>query len=399
MDLEKIEISSTIYLKPLSQQWLRLEQDGHCSPYQQYFWIKNFIESITPPYPQTHYFVTLNIDEEAVAILPFTLTRRMGCRTLTWLGNKHSNYLGGIYSQELVASLEKDSFERLWQEVKRILPHFDILWLTPQLGGTTDSQTPFAWLNMTPSANTSHQMLYPHHDWTQLLHVSRSKKTRKRMRNEENRLGREGTLCWRRLHSETDIKHYLPELLQQRETRFAERGITHQENLDEYTQLYQKMLVQSLDNEEQPTRMLILKLDDRLLAALILFKWKQAYYPLMISMTNSRYRSWSPGEYLLRIMMVEGCEEEIEFIDFGPGEDRYKTSWCNATTPLFDTVVAETLYGKLVTFSVCRYIELKRKIKHSPRLWALYCNVRKWRSKFSPSTQGSKQHSTQVKML
>ena len=387
MEPNTIIISHTSNIADLQPEWEELEHAGVCSPYQQYAWVKNFLDNITPKSPEHYYFVTLHDQNQLVAILPFVQRTQLSCRILSWVGNEHFNYYGALYDQAFLKQLSPTNFHLLWERIKKSLPSFDLLSLKNQLSSAENALNPFEWLNATPSANLSHQLIYPHHDWGKLLISLRGKKTRKRMRNEESRLNREGELRWWEVTSAQEIEQYLPELFSQRENRLHALGIQIHEKTEEYTQLYSGLLISSLDNADRPTRMIIIKLDEHLLAAIVLFKWKNAYYPLINSITETRYRNWSPGEYLLRIMMTLGCEEKIEFVDYGLGEDGYKTAWCNHTTPLFDTLIAETNKGKLVSSAIHHQQQLKRKIKHSPKLWELYRRLRKWRGKISTQTE------------
>ncbi|MGV6859761.1 MAG: GNAT family N-acetyltransferase [bacterium] len=367
----------------LKDDWERLEAYGRCTPYQQFSWINGFLENIDTKSP--HYFITVRTEETSriLAILPFTLRKQWGCKTLTWLGNKHFNYLGGLYDPQWLDALDEPSFKTLWARIKQQLPPFDVLKLNDQPASTPvggERPSPFLWLDQTPSPNTSHQLIYPHHNWPELLISMRNKKTRKRMRNEESRLSREGELGWKTLTTEQEVDHFLPILLQQRLARLKELGIKAEDDQNKYFQLYRRQLTQSLAGKDNGMRMMVITLDKEMLAGIVFFSWRNSYYPLINSMTQSRFRSWSPGEYLLRLMMIQGCEEQITAVDYGPGEDKYKTAWCNHDTSLRETLIPETLTGRISIHLMLGSTQLKRHIKTSPTLWETYRKLRKWRS-------------------
>ncbi len=334
-----------------------------------------------------HYFVALHDKSSQlpriVAILPLTLIHKPGHRVLTWLGNKHFNYLGGLYDTTWLENLDEDSFKSLWSRIKSRLPRYDILSLNDQPSQYPTQQgqriSPFLWLGSAPAPNTAHQLIYPHHNWPELLASMRNKKTRKRMRNEESRLSREGDLQWKVVETEAEIDQHLPTLLEQRRARLQELGITPEKDQAHYLALYREMLVDSLRNGDQNMRMMIITLDTELLAGIVFFTWKNSYFPLINSMTQSHFRRWSPGEYLLRLMMIQGCKEQIHAVDYGPGEDKYKTAWCNQDTALFDTQVPETLLGHIIVGLYRLQSRTKRTIKNTPHLWDIYRKVRKWR--------------------
>lgn len=389
MKFDTLQIKCTHDLVGLERAWRSLETEGFCLPYQRYDWTLGLTQQFSLPDKNQHCFISIYSSEDpldVLAILPFSISFQKGVRLLQWFGDKHSNHQGGLYSPDFLRSLTPNSFGRLWHQIKAELPHFDALWLTSQSASWEGYHSPFQWLGTpVPGANAYNQLVFPHHDWKALAPTLRSKKARKRMRNEENRLGREADISWKTLDCHEEVERYLPTLFRQRQQRMDELGIPPESGQLEYENLYRNMLLLSIEAGNEDTSMMILKADDEMIAGMIMFEWKNILYPLLISMTSSRYRQWSPGEFLLRLMFQKACEKKLSMVDIGPGDQDYKTSWCNEEVAQFETIQGVTFKGSIIAALIRLAIFSKRTIKNNPRLWALYTKARKVRSRSKTS--------------
>ncbi len=252
-----------------------------------------------------------------------------------------------------------------------------MLWLNNQLSHVLDHPSPFRWLDQRESPNSGHQLVFEHHNWDELLIELRSKSTRKRMRNEESRLSREGNLQWKKVTEADEVEYYLDQLFSQREERFKLLGIEVEENVAAYRAFYLSLLRSSVGTEQPLVYLMVIELDDLVLATLLMAELEGQTFLLINSMTSSKYHKWSPGDYLLRLVLQDGCKQESQLIDFGVSEDsNYKTAWCNTRLEMFETIKGRGLLGNFFASLIDKKLILKRKIKQTPKLWELDCAFR-----------------------
>jgi CelD/BcsL family acetyltransferase involved in cellulose biosynthesis len=195
------------------------------------------------------------------------------------------------------------------------------------------------------------------------------------MRNEESRLSREGDVEFGIVEGEAEIEAAIDAIFRQREARFRQLGIPVESRVADYQHFYQALLLASSNNSDASERyyLLLLKLDGQMLASLLIAEKDGIVYPLINSMTASRYSRWSPGDYLLRYLIQDACERKMKAIDFGLAEDNsYKTAWCNHRTDIYDTIHGRGAFGKTAAFVIIARTAMARRVKQSPRAFAWY---------------------------
>ncbi len=366
-------------LAQVREAWHCLEAQGAATTiYQSWDWVsawhRHLISSATGKRAQV-VIVEVLAGEHTVALLPMMIRREKGVRILSWLGDSHFNFPGGLFQAYFLKGLDRASFQRLWRRIGKALPAYDVAWFTSQLPQLDDADSPMQWLHRRPSPNSAHRLVFEHHDWQKLLTELRSRSTRKRMRNEESRLSREGEVVFEEVNAEQEIDAAVDAVFRQRERRFRALGIPLEPRMADYQRFYRSLLQQSLHAANPSSRfyLLLLKLDGELLASLLIAEKDGVVYPLINSMTTSRYSRWSPGDYLLRHLIADACERNMVAIDFGLAEDSsYKTAWCNRRVEIYETIHGNGLYGKAVAFVIIGRTTLARRIKQSPRAWAWY---------------------------
>lgn len=381
MQKDSFKLSCTTHIEDVETAWRQLQESNLATVYQDFNWVsawlKNLISNNQNSSQLEPVFITVHDAEKPVALFPMCIRNKKSIRILSWLADGHFNYQSGLFDQGFLTALDEDGFLSLWKNIENLLPAYHVLRLTNQPSHISDIESPFRWIERRPSPNSSHQLIFEHHNWDDLLKELRSKSTRKRMRNEESRLSREGNLRWKKVDSEDQLEYYLDELFRQREARFKLLGIELEANPDSYKDFYIELLKESIHDKNPFVSMMVIELDDVVLATILLAEKDEKIYPLINSMTSSEYRKWSPGDYLLRLVIQDACEKKSKLIDFGLSEDsNYKTAWCNNRTEIFESIKGKGPIGKITAGFINSEILLKRKVKQSPKLWSWYCAFR-----------------------
>ncbi len=372
------------HLQEVECLWRRLEAAGGApTVYQSWPWVAGWHRSLGNGCGSRLALVTVSDGERPLALLPLSIRREKGLRILSWLGDRHFNYPGPLFDPSFLGSLDETRFRALWRRIDAVLPRHDVVWFNSQLPSVGGAVSPWQWLDRRPAPNSAHRLAFAHHDWPRLLAELRGKKTRKRMRNEESRLSREGEVAFEVVDDADRLAEALDALFVQRNARFRALGIPVESRLDDYRRFYLGLLRASVAGETAPDRYYLLRLtlDGEMLAALLVAEKEGIAYPLINSMTLSRYSRWSPGDYLLRHLIRDACDRKLQAIDFGLAEDsNYKTAWCNQRMETYETIRGRTLQGQLAAALITVRTAAARKIKHSPRAFACYRFFRSLRS-------------------
>ena len=76
----------------------------------------------------------------------------------------------------------------------------------------------------------------------------------------------------------------------------------------------------------------------------------------------------SPGELLLWHLVERLAAEGLALLDLGPGEERYKRSWCDRIVPQYDATLAVTTAGRAYVAAAGLRARLVARIKADARL-------------------------------
>lgn len=384
-DTQQYSVKCIEELDDLAHEWRSFQRDAIGSPFQHFDWINGLVNDLNKLRDARLCLVTIRSrtnEGSLLALLPLMIHPLAGVKALSWLGDDHSNHQGGLYKKAFLEALTPDRFQRLWSRVVSSLPMaVDIVNLRSQAKNLGSLANPIQHLGHNiESANICPQLIFPHHQWTSLAAELRSKKARKRMRNEENRLSREAKIEWRFLEQTDEITRFLPELFRQRRLRFQELGIASEADESQYLNFYKHLLLQSAKRKDTFCRLLIITADGEMIAATLLLQNQDCLYPLLISMTEQRLRQWSPGDYVLRLALQYACDEQLACVDMGPGQQTYKTAWSNHKAEQFETVIGASPKGKVLSYAIRAALHSKRIIKNTPWLWHTFGKLRSIKS-------------------
>jgi CelD/BcsL family acetyltransferase involved in cellulose biosynthesis len=94
------------------------------------------------------------------------------------------------------------------------------------------------------------------------------------------------------------------------------------------------------------------------------------------SLTETDAQRQSPGALLLRYQIEEASNAGLAFYDLGVGRARHKDEWCDVVQPLFDSFIAFTPQGLVLTVPFATWARVKRVIKSNRYLWSLAREIR-----------------------
>jgi CelD/BcsL family acetyltransferase involved in cellulose biosynthesis len=85
---------------------------------------------------------------------------------------------------------------------------------------------------------------------------------------------------------------------------------------------------------------------------------------------------FSAGEVLFMRLLADDVAAGVTGLDFGLGDARYKTTWSNGVTAMFDTTLAMTPLGTVDVAAQRCLRSAVRAVKNNPRLYEVYKRAR-----------------------
>ncbi len=351
--------------------WRSLECSGSCYVFQTYDWVWLWHQTVGmhrhfAPCP----VVIDGPREQPLMLLPLAVRGQGMLRTLTWLGDELADYLGPLLADDFGRRSDDLDLSVIWPEVLDRLPQHDLMLLERQPAIIGDESNPMSRLRHQPHAARAHYTALGD-SLDGFLKSRRSNRSLSNDRRKHKRLNDRGTLKF--VVVDTDkLTRFLPEMMAQKSRSYREMGVTDLFAAPEHRNFIEQLSIRC----PQLVVFFALTLDDETLSTLWGLSHTGRFYHLFPTYERNEYSDYGPGNILLRHVFEWCIDNGIRVYDFTVGDEQYKSHWCDRDIDLFDTIRATSLRGWLPALALRIARRAKRKIKASPRLYALATRLR-----------------------
>ncbi len=240
-----------------------------------------------------------------------------------------------------------------------------------QVGGQSN---PFvAMLSTTLNASGSYVTSLTR-NWDAFYAAKRSSSTRSRDRSKRKRLAECGEIVFQTPQDVQGIASALDMLMQQKSAVFAERGIGNIFMRPGYVEFYRAVATDPRFNRIVHVSKLEVGAETAAVNLGLVFRGR--YYYVLSSYTDGSLARFGPGAIHLRELMRYAIDRGLASFDFTIGDEPYKRDWCDGVSPLYDHIATATARGALVALPLQLGQQIKRAIKQTPALWALFSKAR-----------------------
>jgi CelD/BcsL family acetyltransferase involved in cellulose biosynthesis len=261
-------------------------------------------------------------------------------------------------------------------QVARAAPDLDFLLLFNQPHRWADAANPFA--------------LLPHHRSTEdnfvlqlggtsaeILERELSSSTRSRLRNKEKKLQKLDGYRYVRASTAQEVDFQLASFFSQKAEKFAALGL-HDVFADPGVEDFVRATChEGLESGKPVIELHALEGGGEMLALFSGIHDNQRFTSNFNSHTGSDNARHSPGLILLQYLVADCADRGFQSFDIGPGEARYKSSFCKDLEPIFDSVLPLSTRAHAAVLPLRVMFKAKSAIKHSPALWAVASSVRR----------------------
>lgn len=370
--LGSISLEITSDLPGLKDLWETMQAIAPCTAAQTYDWAQAWTQHVLDPEGRTPVIVVgYGATGTPYFLWPFEMGTEFGIRVLKWLSQDHANYNMGLFMLEAARGLTTDDISRLLRETAR---H------AGASAAILDAQ-PFAWDGVAnPFAKLAHQHA-PNSGYAvklgnfdDLYETRFSKRSRGTLDRKERKLQELGRVDygWAETHDEKVA--VLETFFAQKAQQFAAMGVT--DIFDAHARAFYRALALLEGNNPSRLRLGYVKLDGKVLATFSGAICHNRMGVALSSLTEGDVQRQSPGALLLRHQIEEASHAGLAFFDLGVGRARHKDEWCNVVQPLFDSFIAFSPQGLLVTLPLATWARTKGLIKSNRYLWPLAREVR-----------------------
>ncbi len=373
--LGDVEVFITEDFASLERQWRALEGQGIGSLYQRYDWMKIWAESVGRPAKVSPRLALISHGDETLCILPLSVRMRGPFKMVTWLGDSHTNFHMGLYSRHFLQSAKPDDVRGLIDHVIGQLGKQDILELCCQPVMWQGYTNPITFLKSQQSHNHAFALsLEP--DFDAALNRNNGARKRKKYRWQQNKLREHGGAELLIARTVEDVDRILDVSMQQMSRRFSRSGIWNRFEDAGVMSFFRELAIAELDKEKPSLRLYGLEIAGEIRATFAGGENNNQFSGCFISLTNDEFARISPGELIIYLVIEDCVKRGLEVFDLGRGEERYKTSWCDTTMPMFETTIA--LSKRAIAFAAYERAKtsVKRTVRNNETMWSMAKKVR-----------------------
>lgn len=359
--------------------WTELEGVAPASAYQTRKWLTPWIEAIGRPSGICPMIVVAHGSDGApVALFPFGIVRQGVLRVVHFLGGRDSNSnLGLIRPGARLDRSDVVSLLRTSAHKARLKP--DAFVLLNQPLSWEGVANPLALLRHQRSPSECYSATLDA-DGAKFVDERLSAEARKKLRNKRKKLSEFGPVSHLVASNPTDAARIVDAFFTQKLQRFHQKHISSHFESPQTRQFLLRAGLDGLASGDPAVELHALAAGDLIVAVYAGTPHRGRFHAMINSFDlDSEIARTSPGDLLLMSMMQMMCDRGYQVFDLGIGEARYKSSWCDRSEPLFDTLYGVTPKGCAYVLGYFAQLQLKGYIKRNKWLWAI---VQKWRQRF-----------------
>ncbi len=358
--------------------WRSIEATAVFSGYHSYDWQSSFHrhlgEGSTPCLA-----VVSDPGGSVGAILPLGVERGALGGVASFIGGKHANFGMGLWQRDLAARMDAAALKAILAEIARQSPaRIDLFRLANQPEVWDGLANPFLALAHQPSPSAGYHLeLGP--DAEAVLGRVVSGNSRRKLRKKERNLAEIGPVSFKVAATPDEVAFFADRFLAFKAVRFQALGIANVFDQPGMRDFIVQTATDAIGTPAPALELSALMVGDEPVAVFGGAISRNRYSGTFHGITPGEMMRESPGELLLHHLVRYCCERGLAVFDLGAGEAQYKTNLCDGQDALFDQFIPVTLRGRLAAGSLSLAAKAKRRVKQSPRLWAVVTKLRRMR--------------------
>ena len=340
--ITSFKIRVTNELTDFADLWPRTDRckSAHCYAFQ----CADFLEVWSDTIGRARRILTLFVavfdgDGRPVLLLPLGIERKCGIRILRFLDGGVCDYNTPIVFEPKRA-WQSDAVERMWRELIRALPRFDIAMFDKMPANICGLPNPLVRLGgMAAELGHLTNMVG---SWKE--YVAGQLPYRRKSGQQRRKLAKVGQVVFTVAETPADRQRIIQVMMRQKSRRCIETGQGDELDRPGYRQYYVTMTERF--NWPGPLHVSALEVDGETLSTGWSLIFNKRFLWLVTTFEGGQWKRFSPGRILLEHLLEWSFANGITMFDFGIGDEGYKLAYSDQKILLYQVNVPVTLIGK-----------------------------------------------------
>jgi CelD/BcsL family acetyltransferase involved in cellulose biosynthesis len=355
--------------------WAEIGKIAPASPYQHFEFVRLWLETVGVVRRVTPMIVVARDEAgDITALLPLGALSYGWLRFAAFLGGKDANYNMGLFRPGIAWSSEEIK-ALLATAARLVAPHIDTFLFVTQPRDWQGTPNPMAAMPGQPNLGFAYKSVLPD-DFTAWRDAHASREAQKKLRKKTKRLEAVGPLAHRRAADPGEIERVLAAFHAQKSARMRSLGIANAYEGAEGREFLRRLALSGVAEGAPLLELHALFVGDRIVATFGALGARDRLSGLFLSFDGDpEIARSSPGELIVHAVVRDAIARGFNTFDLGAGDARYKDEACETKEELFDNACAITPLGHVAAPAFMAKQRVKRRIKGSPRLLALFTRL------------------------
>lgn len=368
-----LSLSIVPSLQTIEAEWKALEDRAAASPYQRFdlvaAWLKH---AAADEQAEASIGVVRDDTGTVVMILPFCVGGQLGMRIAAYLGGSHFNLNMPLTDPHLRLGPHA---ARALLDAYAQMAGVDVVLLRNQ--PETWKGTPHPLLSLPRYASPDDvRLAIIDGDFDSYLLRQTSRKMRSELRRKTMKFKDAGIAGATRAETPEAVERYLGAFIEQKSKRLAAQGLDDPFALPGVKDFLREAALAGLCGEGGLEIYAIVR-DARILSVRAGVRHRDNVSFMVQSFdTEEALSKYTPSEYLLTEVLLQGRMQGVTSFDFGVGDGRFKQVWSNRVVPMFNIALGVTKKGRMLAGLIKGMEVAKRNIKRNPRLFSTVQDAR-----------------------
>jgi CelD/BcsL family acetyltransferase involved in cellulose biosynthesis len=343
-------------------------EDSICSGYQN----RNFLKSWIANSPLEPVFLSFRTTGSGPVVLPLERAAR---NRLGYPGGRHANGNFPVGRPADIEALAQAGEAEIRGAIRGAQPGADAIFLERQLQRYAGVANPFVFESSTLSPNPALSLSLGG-GFDAVLSRHSAKRRKKRFRGQERRLAGMGGYRYVPSVSPEDVAATLGAFFHMKSRRFENAGISDVFAEDHVKRFFTQLFQSGVEDDPHTHELKVLEVNGKP-AAIIGCTIHDGRLTVEFGTFDETMSDIGPGDMLFFLSIREAAEKDLDFYDFGIGDEFYKRGWCEIETLHMDTVIPLTNRGRIESAVMIARNTIIRSIKRNDTVWRTIKRLRK----------------------
>lgn len=336
------------------KDWKEISSTGNYTFFQSF----DYLKIISSQKSNKLRIVSIYNKNKIIAYFPLEIKSFYFFKVLQWIGTEISDFCNPIIANEFYENLQDKSFNKLWNDILNDIGQFDLIYFNNQLSEINNLPNPFTKFFNSIQFSKIYQIKIDsnidqylkklkENDNKKFYEIQRTINKSKNLEKEFNVIFETNELP----HHEVDLK----KVVQNKINQLNKKRIKNKLN-NEFIDIFENLI------KLKKNRFVLasLKINNEIISTCLGIILNNIFYYYMPTIISKNFNKYKPGK-ILTLKIIDWCtKNNIEYFDFGLGDEKYKENFSNKLIPLHRYITYKSLLGKILIF-ITKIVFFKKK--------------------------------------